>query len=151
MTFWGFSHVSAQLTPHPASAGRGLTWRPLRRWPSRGVLSTTSVRYIAEVTGRTKMQSFHHTDKQTESQKGMVSSLRRQTKMRAKDQTPRYWNLSKSPQLVLSLQPALSVHTASAFSFFPTSFIKTGPRRRGRHLFTAGRRCQLQLTKGQSS
>ena len=151
MTFWGFSHVSAQLTPHPASAGRGLTWRPLRRWPSRGVLSTTSVRYIAEVTGRTKMQSFHHTDKQTESQKGMVSSLRRQTKMRAKDQTPRYWNLSKSPQLVLSLQPALSVHTASAFSFFPTSFIKTGLRRRGRHLFTAGRRCQLQLTKGQSS
>lgn len=151
MTFWGFSHGPAQLTPHPASVGRRLTGRPLRRWPSRGVLSTTSVRYISEVTGRTKTQSFHHTDKETEAQKGMVSSLRRQSKMRAKDQTPRYWNLSKSPQLILSLQLALSVHTVSAFLFFPTSFIKTGPRRRGTHLFTAGRRCQLQLTMGQSS
>lgn len=71
--------------------------------------------------------------------------------MRAKDQTPRYWNLSKSSQLILSLQLALSVHTVSAFSFFPTSFIKTGPRRTGGHLFPAGRRCQLQLTMGQSS
>lgn len=66
------------------------------------------------------MQSFHHTDKETESQKGMVSSLRRQTKMRAKDQTPRYWNLSKSPQLVLSLQPAsLSTQQVPSHSFQP--------------------------------
>lgn len=49
-----------------------------------------SPNWISEVTGRTTVQPFHYTEKETEAQEGTASFLRGQSDTRAKNQTPSY-------------------------------------------------------------